>query len=165
MNETIKTIKERRSIRRYQDKEVPKDILEELIDCARLAPSARNDQPWKFVVITNKETLKKLGNVVTTGSFIGDAAACIIVCGKENGHLVEDGCAATQNILLAAHSLGIGTCWVAGVNRAYNDNAKKILGIPNDIDIVSFIPLGYPDEEPGKPSKKDLNNVIHWEKY
>lgn len=165
MNETIKNIKERRSIRKYKDKEISKEILEELIDCARLAPSGRNEQPWEFVIITNKETLKKVGEIVTTGHFIKDAAACIIVCGKENGHLVEDGCAATENIHLAAHSLGLGTCWVAGVNRDYNDAAKKILGIPDDIDMVSFIPLGYPDEEPSIRSRKSLQEVIHWEKY
>jgi len=165
MNETIKNIKERRSVRKYKDKEIPKEILEELIDCARLAPSARNDQPWEFIVVTEKEILKKLGDTVTTGSFIGDAAACIIVCGKENGHLVEDGCAATENIMLAAHSLGIGTCWVAGVNRNYNDEAKKILGIPADLDVVAFIPLGYPAEKATMGSKRGLKEVIHWEKY
>jgi len=165
MNETTKNIKERRSVRKYKDKEIPKEILEELIDCARLAPSARNDQPWEFIVVTEKETLQKLGQVATTGPFIGDAVACIIVCGKENGHLVEDGCAATENIMIAAHSLGLGTCWVAGVNRDYNDDAKKILGIPDDSEMVSFIPIGYPDEELVMGTKRSLNEVIHWEKY
>ncbi len=165
MNETIKNIKERRSVRKYKAKEISKEILEELIDCAHLAPSARNDQPWEFIIVTKKETLNKLGEVITTGSFIRDAAACIIVCGTENGHLVEDGCAATENIMIAAYSLGIGTCWVAGFNRVYNNEVKKVLGIPEDKDIVSFIPLGYPDEKPEMKSKRSLNDIIHWEKY
>ncbi len=166
MNETIKSIKGRRSIRKYKDKEVPKDILEELIDCARLAPSARNAQPWEFIVITEKETLKKLGEVISTGSFVEDAAVCIVICGNlVNHHLIEDGSAATENILVAAHSLGLGACWVAGYNRTYNNKVKEILGIPGDKALVSFIPIGYPDEVTAKRATRDLKEVIHWEKY
>jgi nitroreductase len=166
MNETIKSIKGRRSIRKYKEKEIPKDILEELVDCARLAPSARNDQPLDFVVITNKGILKKLQDIIPNGPFLGDAAACIAICGdSSNHHTIEDGCAATENILIAVHSLGLGACWVAGYNRKYNDEAKEILGIPEDKIMVAFIPMGYPNEEPAEKSKRDLNEVLHWEKY
>ncbi len=165
MNKTIKTIKQRRSIRKYKDKKISKEILKDLVDCGRWAPSARNDQPYEFIVITEKETLTKLKELIPNGPFIGDANACIVIFGKENGHLVEDGCAATQNILLGAHSLGIGTCWVAGLNRDYNEAVKKLLNIPTEMNVISFIPLGYPDEEARKPSKKDIEEITHWEKY
>lgn len=166
MNETIKTIKERRSIRSYKDKAVSKEILEELVDCGRLAPSARNNQLWEFIIVTEKETLTKLSETISTGPFIGDAAACIIVCGdSSNHHLIEDGSAATENILVAAHSLGLGACWVAGVNRTYDGDVKNILEIPEGIDMVSIIPIGYPSEEATMGSKRDLKEVIHWDKY
>ncbi|MCK4927099.1 MAG: nitroreductase family protein, partial [Candidatus Aenigmarchaeota archaeon] len=80
MNETIKSIKSRRSVRNYQTAEIPKEILEELIDCARLAPTARNTQPWEFIIIKDKDTLDNIGKLASHGHFIKDAAACIIVC-------------------------------------------------------------------------------------
>ena len=166
MNETIKSIKERRSIRKYKDREIPKEILEELVDCGRLAPSARNVQPWEFIVVTEKETLKMLGKIISTGPFVEDSAACIVICGDAvNHHLIEDGSAATENILVAAHSLGLGACWVAGYNRTYNNKVKEILGIPGDKVLVAFIPIGYPDETAAKRTTRDLKEVIHWEKY
>jgi len=165
MNETIKSIKERRSVRKYTNKKISKEILEEIVDCARLAPSARNEQPWEFIVITNKETLKKLSKTVTYGSFLDGAEACIIVCGKENGHLIEDGCAATENIMVAAHSLGIGSCWIAGYNRKYNEEVKQLLNIPKEKDMVSIISLGYIAEKSNMPKKRNLKEVLHWEEY
>ena len=81
MNETIQNIKNRRSVRQYSDKPIPNEILKELVDCARLAPTARNEQPWEFIVVTDKSTLAELSRIATYGPFIRDAAACIIVCG------------------------------------------------------------------------------------
>jgi nitroreductase len=165
MNETIKSIKERRSVRKYTSKKISKDIIEELVDCARLAPSARNDQPWEFLVVTNEENLKKLSKIITYGSFLDGAAACIIVCGKEKGHLIEDGSAATENILVAAHSLGIGSCWIAGYNRQYNEDIKQLLNIPKENDLASIISLGYISEKANIPKKRSLKEVLHFEKF
>ncbi len=166
MNETIKSIKERRSIRKYKENKISKEILEELVDCARLAPSARNAQPCDFIIITKKETMKKIGEIIPNGPFIESANACIVIFGDSlNHHLIEDGSASTENILVAAQSLGIGACWVAGYNRTYNNKAKEILGIPGDKALVAFIPLGYPDEIPGKRNTRSLKEIVHWEKY
>lgn len=164
--ETIKVIKTRRSIRSYSDKKIDKKILGELIDCARLAPSANNQQPWEFVVVTEKETLAKIARAATYGSFIRDAAACIVVCGrKDNRHLVEDCCIASQNIFIAAWSLGIGSCWVAGWKRTYNPEIMELLGIPQEMEIVSILSLGYPAEKPEPHSKRKLSDVLHWERF
>lgn len=163
--DTTKCIKTRRSIRSYQDKKIDKKIIEEIIDCARFAPTGHNLQPWEFIIVTNKDNLKLLSEVCTYGKFIKNAACCIVVCGdKHNHHLIEDCSAATQNILLAANVYGIGSCWVAGWKRTYNKDIKNILKIPDDIDIVSVIPLGYPSEKP-KIGKKDLKEIIHWDKF
>ena len=137
-----------------------------MVDCARMAPSARNTHPLGFVVVTEKETMHRIGLVCANGSFIREAAACIIVCGDaSNKHLVEDGCAATENILIAAKSLGIGSCWVAGWKRDYNTTLMDILEIPSEFEIVSIIPMGYPFGLATMPSKKKLPDVLHWEVF
>lgn len=164
--DAIHVLKTRRSIRHYSGKEIDIKILEKIIDCARLAPSANNIQPWEFVVVTQKEKLAKIANAATYGKFIKHAAACIVVCGKKDSkHLIEDCCAATQNILLAAWSLGIGSCWVAGWKRSYNPEIMNLLGIPEEMEIVSILPLGYPAEKPEPHGKRKLSDVLHWEKF
>jgi nitroreductase len=164
--DAIDCIKTRRSVRQYTKRKISKKILEEIIDCARMAPSACNFQPWEFLVVTKKELLWNLGNAASHGAFIKDAAACIIVCGdRNNHHLVEDGCAAVENILLAANSLGIGTCWVAGLKRTYNESVKELMGIPDKMEIVALIPLGYPLQETTSHNKRTLKEVTHWEKF
>jgi nitroreductase len=164
--DAIECIKTRRSIRNFFIKPLPKEILEEIVHCARLAPTARNDQPWEFIIVTDKIMLLKIAEVCTYGPFIKDAAACIIVCGNaENRHLIEDGSAATENILLAANNYGIGSCWVAGWKREYGPQIKTILDIPPIEEIVSIIPLGYYKDVPEPIAKRELKDVIHWEKY
>lgn len=166
MNDTINTIKTRRSIRSYKDNPINKKILEELVDCARLAPTGRNIQPWEFIVITDKGKLKQLGQIATTGPFIADAAACIVVCGpKDQKWVFEDGSAAVENILLAAHSLGIASCWVAGYPKEYCTEINKLLGIPDSHVVVASLPLGYPAVPNPTKVKRALKEVIHWESF
>ena len=165
MNETIKTIKTRRSIRSYSEKPISKEILSELIDCARLAPSARNIQPWEFVIITEKEMLEKIATIAVNGSFIREASACILVICQDSKYYLEDGCAATENILLAAKSLGIGTCWVAGDKKPYCGDILNLVKAPSDYKLVSIISLGYTTEEINAHGKRKLKEVLHWEYY
>jgi nitroreductase len=166
MKDAISVIKERRSVRTFIQKKIPEKVMRDILDCARLAPSARNIQPWHFIVVQEKETLAKIAGVCTYGPFIKDASACIVVCGEpENPHLVEDGVAATENILLAARAHDIGSCWVAGWKRAYNDGLKNILNAPERIEIVSILALGYTESFPAPKGKKDLKDIVHWEKF
>ncbi len=163
--DAIECLKTRRSIRSYTDKKVSKEVLTELIDCARLAPSARNEQPWEFVVVTGKETKQKIADITAHGRFIADAAACIIVCSKKSDYFLEDCSAATENILLAARAFGISTCWVAGHKKDYSEDAKKLLRIPDEYLVISFISLGYSDGQPEPHGKRTVEEVIHWEKF
>jgi nitroreductase len=165
MNETIKSIKKRRSHRSYLDKPISKEILEELIECARLAPSAVNIQPWEFVVVTDKSTLKKISEIAAYGKFIKNSAACVIVLGKGSDYCVEDGCAATENILVAAESLGIGSCWVEGNKHEYCKEILKLIGAPKGYVTISILPLGYYEKDIKPPNKRALKDVIHWEKF
>jgi len=164
--DAIKCIKQRRSIRSYQDKEIPKEIIEDIIDCARLAPTARNIQPWEFLAITDKETLAKIADLTDYGMFIKDCGCCVIVICKDDAkYYIEDGSSATQNIMLAAYAHNLGSCWVAGDKKDYCEPTKKLLGIPANFKVMSFIPIGYPIAEPPPPSKRELKEVLHWEKF
>ncbi|MCM8781557.1 MAG: nitroreductase family protein [Candidatus Omnitrophica bacterium] len=161
-------LKNRRSIRSFSQKLIPRNLIEELIDCARLAPTARNLQPWEFVVVTDKVILKKLGELADNGRFISDCACCIAVFCQDTKYYLEDGCAATENILLAAQDLGLVSCWVAGDKKPYCEEVKRLLEVPKDFKLVSLIPLGYPDDSGPRgqiPPKRSLKEVLHWEKF
>ena len=158
-------IKSRRSVRSFQNTPVEEDKIIQLIDCARLAPSARNLQPWKFVVVTDQETLDTLSKLLDTGRFISEATLCIAVFCQDTKYFLEDGCAATMNILLAAESLGLGTCWIAGDKKDYREAVQKLLGAPESCRLVSLIAAGYPKGAPGKKQKKKLDEVICRERY
>lgn len=163
--DAIECLKKRRSIRDYEEKEIPKEVLKEIINCARFAPTARNEQPWEFIVITEKETLKKMGDMAPNGSFIKDSVACIAVFCKDTKYYLEDGSAATTYILLVAHALGIGSCWVAGDKKPYCGEIKNMLNVPKDYKLVSLVSLGYSTENVKEKRKRDVKGVIHWERF
>jgi nitroreductase len=163
----LQIIKIRRSVREYKDKPIPKDIIEKVIDAARFAPTARDVQPWEFVVITGPTVLKQIGEIAENGRFISKAAACIAVFCSDTKYYLEDGCAATENILLAAASLGIASCWVAGDKKPYCRQVSSLLGVPDSFKLVSLISLGYPESEKvfGVAQKRSVKEVMHWEKF
>ncbi|MFH1722343.1 MAG: nitroreductase family protein [Candidatus Altiarchaeota archaeon] len=163
--DSIEALKSRRSIRSFQKRVIPKDVLEEIVDCGRLAASARNIQPWKFVVVTEKKVLEKLGSICDYGSFIANASACIVVVCEDTKYFLEDGSAATQNILVAAHSKGLGGCWVAGDKKTYAGEVLELLNAPSSIKLISLIPLGYIIKKAGSPPKKGLEEVFIWERF
>ena len=165
--DAIEILKSRRSIRSYQDKAIPKDILEKLIDVARFSPTARNVQPWEFVLITRQETLNKIGELADNGKFIALSKACVAVFSTDTKYYLEDGCSATVNILNAAAALGIGSCWVAGDKKPYCEALAKLLGVPIGFKLVSLIALGYPEEKNSfkLADKRALDDLLHWEKF
>lgn len=165
--DAIELIKVRRSIREYQDKPIPKEILEKIVDAARFAPTARGVEPWEFIVVTKPETLEKLAGLADNGKFILQAKACIAVFCNDTKYYLEDGCVATQNILLAAASFGIGSCWVAGDKKPYCLEVSKLLGISDTFKLVSLVSLGYPKTQNAFKAveKRSLREVLHWEKF
>lgn len=158
-------IKERRSIRVFTSRPIPRNLIEELVDCARLAPTARNIQPWEFVVITEKKILQEIGSLAENGRFVRESVCCIAVFCKDTKYYLEDGCAATENILIAAEDLGLGACWVAGDKKPYCDKIKGMLNAPEDVKLVSLIALGYSESKASMPSKRSLKEVLHWERF
>lgn len=163
--ETFGSIENRASVREYLDKPVPKDMLEKLVDAGRRAPSARAVEPWEFVVITERKMLEKLSGIISTGIFLKQAAACIIVFCQDTKYYLEDGSAATENILLAATDLGLGTCWIAGDKKEYCDEVLRIFNAPTGQKLISLISLGWPLKAPKQHKKRKLNEVLHWEKF
>jgi nitroreductase len=163
--DAIDALKGRRSIRVYEEKPVPRELIDEIVDAARLAPSANNIQPWEFIVVTDKAMRKNIADATDYGKFIAQAGVCIAVFCKDVKHYLEDGSAATENILVAAHALGLGTCWVAGYKKAYADPVRRLLGVPDGYNLVSLISLGHPAVRADAHDKRNLDEVLHWEKY
>ena len=160
----IEVLKTRRSVRAYIDAPVPREIIADVIDCGRLAATAVNIQPWEFVVVTNRELLRSIAQTTDHGKFIADAPVCVVVLCEDTKYYLEDGSAATENILLAARAHGLGSCWVAGDKKPYASDICRLVGAPPGYKLVSLIPMGYPAESPEKP-KRPLSDVLHWEKY
>jgi len=163
--DAIEVLKNRRSIRKYLDKPVSKKDVETLIDCGRLAATARNVQPCEFVVVANLKTRKKIAAITEFGKFIADSPVCVCVFSQDTKYYLEDGSAATENILLAARALGLGSCWVAGDKKPYTGDIAKLLGVPSGFKLVSLIAVGYTGELDQKCTKRPLGEVLHWEKF
>ena len=113
----------------------------------------------------DRKTLVKLGEIAVTGSFIKGAAFCIAVYCKDTKYYLEDGVAATENILLGIADLALGACWVAGDKKPYAAAVSKLLGVPQNMKLISLIPVGWPATEPKQAKNRSLKDVIHWEKF
>jgi nitroreductase len=163
--ETLEAIRTRRSVRSFTANPVPRDIIEQIIDGARLSPSADNIQPWEFVVVTDQTTRERIANVTDYGKFIADAPVCIAVFCRGTRYYLEDGCAATENILIGACALGLSSCWVAGDKKRYAGRINGILEAPNSYKLVSLLALGYSSVKASAYGKRKLDEVIHWEKF
>jgi len=163
--DTFDAISKRASVREYAAGGIEKELLEKLVDAARRAPSARAVEPWEFIVVTDRSILEKLGTVANTGTFIKTAAACIAVYCADTKYYLEDGSAATENILIASAGLGLGACWVAGDKKPYAKEVSDLLGVPGDMKLVSLISIGRPKKEPRQAKRRNLKDVIHWEKF
>lgn len=162
--DAIKVLKNRRSVRKFLERTVPRKVIEDLVDCARLAATARNEQPWEFVAVCDSAMRVKIAAITEYGKFIAQSPVCIAVLCAGTKYYLEDGSAATQNLLLAAAAHGIGSCWVAGDKKPYADAIRDMLGAPAGHKLVSLVAVGYPAEQP-KPKKRALNAVLHWEKF
>lgn len=163
--ETFDAIIGRVSVRDYSGKQVPKELLERLVDAGRRAPTARKLEPWEFIVVTEKGVLEEIGTIADHGTFIKDAGACMAIYCDDVKYYLEDGCAATENVLLAAADQGLGACWVAGDKKEYAPRISTLLGVPADMKLVSLISLGWPNDAKPQTRQRGLVEVLHWEKF
>jgi nitroreductase len=160
--DTLEAIRKRRSVRQYKTGDIPRQDLETIVDAGRLAPTGYNRQPWDFIVVTERSTIFHFKMIYSWLETV--SALIVVVMDKTSDWWVEDGAAAIENLLLAATALGYGSCWVEGDAMPYEETIKSLLGIPPDHHVMAVIPIGIPAEIP-KPSKKSLQQVLHWEKY
>ena len=163
--DALTAITERHSSREFLPKTIAREVLEKIVDAGHRAPTARNKQPWEFVVVTNADSRKTIADLATHGKFIAQAPACIAVLCHDTYYYLEDGCAATENMLIAAAALGVQTCWVAGDKKEYAAPVLKLLGVPDGLKLIALIALGYETRHPEPKVRRDLAEILHWEKF
>ena len=151
--DTLEAIHTRRSIRTYVDQPVPEELVQKLLAAAMQAPSARNQQPWQFVVIDDRAILAKIPPFMPNAAMAGKAPLAILVCGdlsleKSEGYWVVDCAAAVENILLAAHALGLGAVWCGVYPRDKRmEGLRQLVGLPKNVIAHSLVVLGYAAEQ------------------
>ena len=168
----MEAIRQRRSIRTFTGRKIPKADLKKMVDAARLSPTGMNRQMWDFVVITEREKLDQILKslparrtyTASGGNFDGTSAIIAVVMDGSHKYWIEDGAAATENILLAARGLGWGSCWIEGQMRRQEESLKTLLNVPTEKHILLMVALGEPVSWPPSPPKKALSEVLHWEK-
>jgi nitroreductase len=168
--DTLSAIHTRRSIRKYLDQPVSEDRIEKLLAAAMQAPSARNEQLWQFVVIDNRATLAQIPEFMPNAPMAAHAPLAILICGdmqleKTQGYWVVDCSAATENMLLAAHALGLGACWCGVYPRQERmEGLQKLLGLPKNVVAHSLVVVGHPNEkiEPENHYQPDRVHRNRW---
>jgi nitroreductase len=156
----------RRSIRKYKAERIPQETLERILETGRYAPSASNGQPWHFIVITDPQIKEKLSHG-KWNSFVRDSAFTVVGCAYEGDAYsrkwsIIDTTIALQNMVIAAWSLGIGSCWVGDFEEA---EVRRILDVPKDWRIISLISFGYPDETPSTTPRKPLTEIASYDRF
>ena len=164
MMEAFEAIRTLLAVRRYLDRPVPEAIIHKIVEAGRLTGSAMNLQPWHFIVIQDRETLRRLGALARSGPYIAEAALAIVVAVEKTGYAVSDASRAIHSMLLTAWAEGVGSNWV-GFGGLEKVNA--LLGIPAKLDVLAILPFGYPAEKigRGKKNRKPLAAVAHRERF
>ena len=164
----LDAIKNRRSIRKYKSKPVPSEMVEEILQAGFYAPTGRGVKPWHFVVVDDPAVLQEIMKIHPYMGMLKTAPMAIIVCGDtalSSDLWTADCAAATENILLQAYELGLGTCW-CGIepNASRMEAFSKLLGLPENVKAYSGIAVGFPDEEKPVPDRYDAKAVHrnHW---
>lgn len=167
-------IKNRRSIRAYTSEEVSKEDVKTLIDAARWAPSAGNLQPWEFIIVRDAEIKHILSTAALNQTFIEEAPVVVVVCANETRsgcrygsrgmtvYCLQDTAAATENLLLTAYMLGLGTCWVGAFHEK---EVNKLLDLPEGVRAVAIVPIGHPAEKPRARPRRPISEIVHYEKF
>ncbi len=153
------------SVRSYQDKPVPNDLVHRIVEAGRLTASASNRQPWHFVVVNDRNLIRQIASVMKTGPYIAQAPLVIAVATDHNPpYSVSDGSRAIQSMILTAWAEGVGSNWVGFLGP---DEVKPILGIPADLDLLAVVPFGYPAQPAGKGKKnrKPISEVASLNRF
>jgi nitroreductase len=168
----LEIIKRRRSTRRYKEDPIPEETFFRVLEAARLAPSGKNLQPWKFIIVKEQALKDKLAEASIGQFFIARAPLIIVACGfpdncySKMGRYMKswpvDVAIAVEHLMLQAEEEGLGTCWIGAFEEK---DVKAILNIPEDVKVLALTPLGYPNEEPRYRGRKELKEILSYEKY
>ena len=172
--EIFETISQRRSIRRFKKEDIDESLILKIIQAGVWAPSAGNLQSWELVLVKNPQSREKLSEAAYMRDFISQAPVVMVPCvnlrvsgaiyGNRGVELysIQDVSCAVENMLLMAHALGLGACWVGAFDE---QQVTNLLGTPSYVRPVALVPMGYPDEKPYPPPRRDLNDFLHYEIY
>lgn len=160
MNPVFDAVRTVLAVREYQDREIPKDVLDRIVEAGRLSASAANKQPWHFVVVRDRQALRDLGGLVKTGPYIAGAAAAIVVAyERASAFGVSDASRAVQSMMLAAWAEGVGSNWTGFGGL---DGVRAYVSLPDAYDVLAVVPFGYPARALGKGRKnrRPLGDVV-----
>ena len=169
--DVYEAISTRKSVRQFQEKDVPEEVVTRLLEAARLAPSANNRQEWRFVVVRDAQTRKALREAACGQKFVGEAPVVLACCAQSDEHVMTckqlcypiDVAIAIDHITLCAAAEGLGTCWIGAFHE---DRVKEILGIPPEVRVVGLLPVGYPvDPSPVEKSRLPLESIVKYERW
>jgi nitroreductase len=165
----LKVIQKRRSLRKYKGDRIPEDVLQRVLEAARLAPSGKNYQPWKFIIVQDQELKEKLAQASAEQFFMAEAPIIIVGCGfpddsySRMGRYMKswpvDVTIALEHLILQATEEGLGTCWIGSFEET---EVKAILNIPENVRVLALTPLGYPNETPPYRGRKRLDEIVSY---
>ena len=168
----LDVIRDRRSIRRYKEDAIPEDVFGRVMEAARLAPSGKNFQPWKFIAVGDRKLKEELAAASRGQYFMARAPLVIVACGfpdqsyPRQGNYMKswpiDVAIALQHLMLQAQEEGLGTCWIGAFEEK---DVKRILGVPEDVKVLALTPLGYPDEAPRDRGRKSLEEILSRDRF
>ena len=167
--DVLEAIETRRSVRKYKPEAIPEGDLKKILEAARIAPSAGNKQPWRFVVVRDQETRTKLAKASRNQMWTADAGVIVVALAMDKGSpeiyerwVEKDVMIAVEHMVLAAWELGYGTCWIGAFTEA---DVKSILGIPEKMTVVNLLPIGGPDHSPDARPRKAFSEIYHDGEY
>jgi nitroreductase len=162
--DTFEAVRTVLAVRSYQKKPLPLEIIRRILDAGRLTGSGKNRQPWHFILVQDPGTIARLAALTKTGPYIAGAGAAVVVAIEKDDFAVSDASRAIQSMILTAWSEGVGSNWV-GFHGL--DAVRPLLGVPDDLDVLAVVPLGYPAEARSgtKKNRKPLKEVAHRERF
>lgn len=163
--DVFKAVRTILAVRRYQDKPVPEDVVRRIVEAGHLTASSMNLQPWHFIVVEDRDTLRALGALAMTGPYIAQAAFAVVVAVDQTRFAVSDASRAIQSMLLTGWDEGVGSNWVGFVGGL--EAIKPVLNIPAELEVLAILPFGYPAEAVGrgKKKRKPLAEIASREKF
>lgn len=164
--EVFEAVRTLLAVRSYQDKQVPEETVRRILEAGRLTASAKNVQPWHYIVVEDRDKLREIGRLVRTGPYVAQAPLAIVVLIEKNQFAVSDASRAIESMLLTAWADGVGSNWV-GFSGGGLDPIKPLFHIPDTFDVLAVLPFGYPAQAVGrgKKQRKPLSEVVSREVY